>query len=167
MQEFISPTPQSAPAPQKYGISYGNNGNILYGGKTIGNLLYTDLIDVGEDQWLENWAKKSGIKLTPNVEWLSHQGKQKNFSPKNIPLQQNGDRINPSEQTLINSLGISSKERNQEQPQESSLSGLKQLMPLNSPINLRGLNEIQKWQDNVQGYGKGFELSALNSFFRK
>ena len=168
----ISPViPQLGPAPvaapRKYNVNYSDTGNIVYGGQTIGNLLYSDLVDVGEDKWLENWAKNNQVELLPNSDWISHQGKQKNTNTINAPLPQITDKVDPSEQSLIGSLGVSAKERSFDKPQESTLSGLKQLMPLNTQINLRGLDEVQKWQDSGEGYGKGFEPSSLNPFFGK
>ena len=161
-----SSTPAPAPIPKKYNIGYTNTGNIVYGGQTIGNLLYSDLVDIGEDVWLENWAKNNGIELLPNSEWLSINGQQRNTSTSKLQHAAT-DRIDPSEQSLIDSMGVSAQERSSDKPQESTLSGLKALMPLDAPVNLGSLDQVQQWQDSQQGYGKGFEPSALNPFFEK
>ena len=67
--------------PKKYNITYGGKGEIWYGGQIIGNM-FTDMYPIipggqgninapiGEDAWLENWAKQNNTVLQPNREWL-------------------------------------------------------------------------------------------------
>jgi len=156
------------PTVRKYKINYDSNGDIYYGGRNIGNLLYTDLIDLGEDVWLENWAKQNKVDLTPSTAWINANQKQ-DYGMGQKPQQQITpvDKVDPTEESLINSMAITEQQRSSDKPQENFLSGLANMNPLNTQVNLPGINELGKWQDSPQGYGKGFEPGNINPFFTK
>lgn len=153
--------------PRKYNLSYALNGDIAYNGKTVGNILFSNLLDVGEDTWLENWAKKNGVEISPTDSWLSYQGKQTTTAGKNYPMSTSPGKLDPSEASLTQSFNISSQNRNSKKMGDLALNGLKTMSVLHN--NLQGLDKIKKWQKDTQKYGNegGFESSAINPFFTK
>lgn len=158
----------TAPTIRKYELNYDTNGDIYYGGRNIGNLLYTDLIDLGEEVWLENWAKQNKVDLTPSTAWINANQKQ-DYGMGQRPQQQIApvDKVDPTEESLVKSMAITDQQRASDKPQENFLSGLANMNPLNTQVNLPGVNELGKWQDNPEGYGKGFEPGNINPFFTK
>jgi hypothetical protein len=161
-------TPEVQTPPRKYEINYDNDGNIFYNGNNIGNLLYTNLIDLGEDVWLENWAKQTKVDLTPSTAWINASQQQDfGMGGKQATQITPVDKVDPTEDSLVASMGVSGQQRASDKPQESFLNGLSDMNPLTTEVQLPGINELNKWQDNPEGYGKGFAPGNINPFFTK
>lgn len=151
------------PAPiRKYNISYGNNGEIYYNGANIGNYYTSNIFEVGEDRFVENWAKENNFELQPNNEWIDQ------YNQNRIPLRKEERDSDVSEQGMMQTFGVSDAQRNTAKPgAEMSFNAPAGMQPLTQFTATKGMDQPINQNVDTQQYGKGFAAENLNPFFRK
>jgi hypothetical protein len=142
---------------RKYDVNYTPTGDILYAGQPVGNVLQTNIFDIGEDAWLENWAIQNGVALQPNPDWVPE---------GDLLLPAKDSEIDMNSSSLLKTFGASENDLDKN---KGGISGAKSLLPLTPGNSVRGLEaaSLDKWSEDKNGYGRGFEADSLSPFLRK
>lgn len=162
-----APTSVQSPTPvgpiKKYNIQYGQNGEIFYNGAIAGNYYTSNIFEIGEDRFLENWAKQNEIDLEPSQEWIAQQNK---MQERMIPIRNKDDRDSDvSEQNITQSFNVSDQQRNAVGPGQKLDLAPKGMTPQTSYTATQGINTTVNENLDSQGKNQGFAPENLNPFF--
>lgn len=163
-----APTSVQTPTPvqpvKKYNIQYGQNGEIFYNNAIAGNYYTSNIFEIGEDRFLENWAKQNEFDLQPSQEWIEQQNQlQKNRIPIRSQEEREGD---VSEQNVMQTFGVSDQQRNSAKPgAELNFNAPAGMKPMTSFTANQGFTDQFSQNSDVEGSKQGFAPQNLNPFF--
>ena len=144
---------------KKYNLSYGQNGEIFYNGANVGNYYTSNIFEIGEERYVENWAKQNSVDLQPSIEWVQQ---------NRTPLRKEDRESDVAEQNVMKTFNVSDQARNTEKPgAQVDIASMGNMQPLTQNTATQTMDKpITQNVDNQQ-YGKGFAPETLNPFFRK
>lgn len=148
---------------RKYNIQYGPNGELYYNGAQFGNYYTSNVFDVGEDRFLENWAKTNQIELQPSPDWLDQQRQQQ------LRLRSSEDRESDiGEQSVMKTFSVPEGQRESEKPgAEVDIASLGKVQPLTQYTATQGMVNPVSQDVDTQEFAKGPWAGDLNPYFRK
>ncbi len=156
-QVALSPTPEAK--AKKYNLQFGQNGEMFYNGAQVGNYYTSNVFEVGEDRYLENWAKENQVDLQPSIEWVQQ---------NRIPLRKEQREADVSEQNVMQTFGVSDQARNTEKPgADVNLGQMGNIKPMTQYTATQGMDQPINKNVDTQEYAKGPFAETLNPFFRK
>lgn len=162
-QQFVVQQPVAPVQPaKKYNVSYGQNGEVFYNGATVGNYYTSNIFEIGEDRFVENWARENGVELQPTIEWA-----QQNQSSM-LPVRKENREADISEQGMMQTFGVTDAQRNTSKPgAEMNFNAPAGMLPMTQYTATQGMDQQTNQNVDTQSYGKGFSPDQLNPFFKK